>query len=351
MQSSELRQRFLSFFAARGHTIKDSDGLIPSGDPTVLFTSAGMNQFKDYFLGKRTDLQRAASCQKCLRTGDLDRVGKTASHHSFFEMLGNFSFGDYFKAEAIQWGWEFLTAELGLPATHLWVSVYEQDDEAEALWRKLVPKERIVRFGQADNFWPANAPTHGPNGPCGPCSELYFDPEGKVQGPRSVEVWNLVFTQFDRQSDGTLKPLPKPNIDTGMGLERLTSVVQGVPTDYETDLFAPILKAISALPRRHTGQETQTLFAQRAVADHLRAMVFLLAEGLLPSNESRGYVLRMLIRRAHRLGRVGLGLELEMKKTFLASLIGSVEQALHGSPYSAILTERRDVISRAIEQE
>jgi len=312
--SAELRKNFLSFFEARGHTVKASDSLIPSGDPTVLFTSAGMNQFKDYFLGKRTDLTRAASCQKCLRTGDLDNVGKTPSHHSFFEMLGNFSFGDYFKKEAITWAWEFLTGTtdyagkhpskdralcVGLPADKLWMSIYEEDEEAFALWRALgVPASRIKRFGQKDNFWPANAPKDGPNGPCGPCSEIYFDPDGTVHGPKSVEVWNLVFTQFDRQSDGSLKKLPKGNIDTGMGLERLTRVVQGVDGDYETDLFKPIVYRIS----QHFiggGPKEKDRPAVWMIADHLRAIVFLLAEKLHPSNEKQGYVLRMLIRRAH----------------------------------------------------
>ena len=365
MTSVELRRRFLSFFAARQHAIQDSDSLIPSGDPTVLFTSAGMNQFKDCFLGRRTDLRRAASCQKCLRTGDLERVGKTASHHSFFEMLGNFSFGDYFKAEAVQWAWEFLTGTadyagrrpaadrqthcLSLPAAKLWVSVYEEDDEAVRLWRALgVPEARIKRFGQADNFWPANAPTDGPNGPCGPCSEIYFDPEGKVQGPKSVEVWNLVFTQFDRQPDGRLAVLPKPNIDTGMGLERLAAVLQGAPTDYETDLFAPILVAIRALPRGKDTTPDQVMFAERAIADHLRAIVFLVAEGLVPSNESRGYVLRMLIRRAHRLGRATLRLPSE---PFLGRLVPALEETMRGSPYEVGLAAKRQTVRRAIEQE
>jgi len=368
MHSAELRNRFLKFFVAHGHTERPSDGLIPSGDPTVLFTSAGMNQFKDYFLGKRTDLKRAASCQKCLRTGDLERVGKTASHHSFFEMLGNFSFGDYFKREAIQWAWEFLTGTLdyaGTPSPHqktlclslpkekLWVSIYEEDEEAFALWRKLgVPENRIKRFGQADNFWPANAPKEGPNGPCGPCSEIYYDSDGTVDGKKSVEVWNLVFTQFERQPDGSLKPLPKPNIDTGMGLERLTRVIQGVPTDYETDLFAPIMSAIHALPQTTTRASAA---AQRratyAVADHVRAATFLIAEGLLPSNESRGYVLRMLIRRAHRFGRSVYGLLGGPNGTFLADLVESVELAMTGSPYAGMLAERREVVRRALVQE
>ena len=352
MQSNELRERFLSFFEARGHRRVPSDSLIPSGDPTVLFTSAGMNQFKDCFLGKRTDLARAASCQKCLRTGDLEQVGRTPSHHSFFEMLGNFSFGDYFKAEAIPWAWEFLTQGLNLPASKLWVSVYEEDDEAFDLWLKLgVPAERIRRFGQAENFWPANAPSAGPNGPCGPCSELYFDRDGKVAGPNSVEVWNLVFTQYDRQPDGSLKPLPKPNIDTGMGLERLARVIQGAQTDYETDLFVPIMGAVRRLRGTKPGKTESAAFAERAIADHARAIVFLLAEGLVPSNESRGYVLRMLIRRTYRLARAGLGLGPEVRPEAWSGLITAVLDAMHGSPYSDALRARREVIQRAVQQE
>ncbi|MBI3996112.1 MAG: alanine--tRNA ligase [Candidatus Omnitrophica bacterium] len=377
IKSAELRERYLTFFEAHGHTRVPSDSLIPSGDPTVLFTSAGMNQFKDYFLGKRTDLKRATSCQKCLRTGDLDRVGKTPSHHSFFEMLGNFSFGDYFKAEAIQWAWEFLTGTtnfagtqrsthpdlcLKLPAAKLWVSIYEDDEEAFKLWRALgVPEDRIKRFGQADNFWPANAPKEGPNGPCGPCSEIYYDPDGAVHTPKSVEIWNLVFTQFDRQPDGSLKPLPKPNIDTGMGLERLTRVLQGVETDYKTDLFAPIVHAIEDLAKKRGQERTETeRRAVYAIADHVRAIVFLIAEGLLPSNESRGYILRMLIRRAHRLGRSVLGLRPEEKfkpmgrgsaHVILVHLLDDVRAVMAGSPYHEELVARRDVIQDVVHQE
>ena len=383
MDSHTLRARFLDFFQGNGHTVRDSDSLIPSGDPTVLFTSAGMNQFKDYFLGKRTDLKRAVSCQKCLRTGDLERVGKSASHHSFFEMLGNFSFGDYFKRDAIQWAWEFLTGTLdfagttpsakptlclSLPGQQLWVSVYEEDDEAVKLWKALgVPEERIRRFGQADNFWPANAPKDGPNGPCGPCSEIYFDADGQVQGPKSVEVWNLVFTQFDRQPDGSLKPLPKPNIDTGMGLERLARVLQGVETDYETDLFLPIMAAIDKRAAKGTEKRADALYAKRSIADHIRAIVFLVAEGLLPSNEKQGYVLRMLIRRASLLGRTALdmwpssgslsprgssGVDVYTQAAgFLAKLVPSVEEAMRGSPYSEAISKKRESIRRVIEQE
>lgn len=365
MTSADLRERFLAFFKQHDHAVVPSDSLIPSGDPTVLFTSAGMNQFKEYFLGKRTDLTRAASCQKCLRTGDLDNVGKTPSHHSFFEMLGNFSFGNYFKPEAIQWAWEFLTGTtsyggpsvdaktravcLSLPSEKLWVSVYEEDDEALRIWQELgVPKERIRKFGQKDNFWPANAPNDGPNGPCGPCSEIYFDPDGKVEGPKSVEVWNLVFTQFDRQSDGSVKPLPKPNIDTGMGLERLTRVIQGVETDYEIDSFAPVMAAIRALPRGNKVKQGQVVVAERAIADHVRAAVFLIIDGVLPSNESRGYILRMIIRRASRLGLSVLDVT---DRRFLSSLTEPVEAGMRGSPYSKALAEKRPVIQQVLGQE
>ncbi len=370
MRSAELRQRFLQFFEAQGHTLVPSDGLIPSGDPTVLFTSAGMNQFKDYFLGKRTDLKRAVSCQTCLRTGDLERVGKTASHHSFFEMLGNFSFGDYFKADAIQWAWEFLTGTLdyagtpspdrkklclGLPRERLWVSIYEEDDEAFKLWRALgLPEDRIKRFGQADNFWPANAPTEGPNGPCGPCSEIYYDRDGKVQGPKSVEMWNLVFTQFDRQPDGSLKALPKPNIDTGMGLERLARVIQKVETDYETDLFAPIMTAIEHWTRPGTRlRGDEQLAGKRAIADHVRAVTFLLSEGVAPSNVKQGYVLRTLVRRTclrveHALG---VGVQSEDMIRCASDLVTAVESAMEDSPYAKDIAKRKAVVREALSRE
>ncbi len=377
--SVELRERFLAFFAARHHARVASDSLIPSGDPTVLFTSAGMNQFKDYFLGKRTDLTRAVSCQKCLRTGDLDAVGD-ASHHSFFEMLGNFSFGDYFKEETIQWAWEFLTGTLdfagtqrsttpdlclNLPAERLWVSIYgekfplhfEEDEEARRLWHDVVdlPQSRIVSFGQADNFWPANAPKEGPNGPCGPCSEIYFSLDGNLNKDTSLEVWNLVFTQFDRQPDGSLKPLPRPNIDTGMGLERLTRVIQGTKTDYETDLFKPIISEIHS--RISTSViDPKTVFAVRTLADHLRAIVFLLTEGLLPSNESRGYVLRMLIRRAHRFARLiglptGTGAPYSKSRIAREDLLKSVVVSMKESPYHPDLVRAQQLVFNALAKE
>ncbi len=267
-----------------------SDSLVPADDASVLFVGAGMNQFKPYFLGLKKDLKRAASCQKCLRTADLDRVGKTAIHHTFFEMLGNFSFGDYFKEEAIAWGWEFVTKELKLPKEKLWVSTYEEDSEAFRIWRAKIglPEPRIVRLGAKENFWPANAKEEGPNGPCGPCSEIYV---GELPG-KGVEIWNLVFTQYDRQSDGTLKDLPQRNIDTGMGLERTASVLQGVASNFDIDLF----QAIRAELRNVLVGSSKESAHENAVMDHARAVVFSIADGVLPSNEGRGYVIRKLIR-------------------------------------------------------
>ena len=230
MKTDDLRSTYLDFFKSRNHKVFSSDSLVPANDPSLLFTGAGMNQFKPYFMGLKKDVQRAASCQKCLRTADLDHVGKTAYHHSFFEMLGNFSFGDYFKMEAIEWGWEFVTKALALPKNKLWVSVYEEDDEAFEIWKKDIgiPESRIVKMGAVDNFWPSNAKMDGPNGPCGPCSEIYV---GETPG-KGVEIWNLVFTQFERKQDGSLQNLPQKNIDTGMGLERTAAVLQGVDNNF-----------------------------------------------------------------------------------------------------------------------
>ena len=250
MNGKELRARYLAFFEKKSHTLVKSDSLVPADDPTVLFTGAGMNQFKDYFLGKKKDITRAASSQKCLRTGDLDNVGKTAFHHTFFEMLGNFSFGDYFKKEAIEWAWEFLTKDLKVSADDLWISVYADDQEAYDIWANVVkiPTEKIVRLGQKDNFWPSNAIKDGPNGPCGPCSEIFFD-KGQDIGcgkagcspacscGRFVEIWNLVFTQFNRKEGGELEPLPSKNIDTGMGLERITMKILDLKNVREASLF------------------------------------------------------------------------------------------------------------------
>ena len=267
-----------------------SDSLVPADDASVLFTGAGMNQFKPYFLGLKKDLKRATSCQKCLRTADLDRVGKTAYHHTFFEMLGNFSFGDYFKEEAIAWAWEFVTKEIRLPKSKLWVSTYQEDEEAFKIWKTKIglPESRILRMGAHDNFWPANAKEEGPNGPCGPCSEIYV---GEVPG-KGVEIWNLVFTQHDRQSDGTLKDLPQKNIDTGMGLERTASVLQGVASNFDIDLFQEIRVELRKLLIGSSRESAH----ENAVMDHARAVVFSIADGVSPSNEGRGYVIRKLIR-------------------------------------------------------
>ncbi len=311
MKSAEIRQKFLEYFKSKKHTIRPSSSLIPKADPTLLFTAAGMVQFKPYFLGIKKDLKRAVSCQKCLRTTDIDSVGYTDRHLTFFEMLGNFSFGDYFKKEAIEFSWEFLTKELGLNENRLYISIYKggiapRDKEAYEIWQKYVPKDRIFEYGEEDNFW-----NMGQTGPCGPCTEIYYDfgkdhcPECK--GPncdcsRFVEIWNLVFTQFDKQEDGSLKSLPKKNIDTGMGLERLAMATQNMKNPFETDLFLDIIKEVSKILKIKK-QTDDTNTALKIIADHIRASVFLISEGILPSNEGRGYVLRRLIRRALRYGK------------------------------------------------
>ena len=308
MTTDELRQRFLRFFASKGHKIYSSDTLVPKDDPTLLFTSAGMNQFKQEFLSKPAKYLRRATCQKCLRTGDLDKVGRTNSHHTFFEMLGNFSFGDYFKDEAIVWAWEFVTKELSLPEEKLWVSVYQEDEEAYNIWKDKigVGLEKVVKLGAKENFWPSNAPEEGPNGPCGPCSEIFYD-LGKDIGcgrpecspacscGRFVEAWNLVFTQFERQGKNKLAPLPSKNIDTGMGLERMAAVLQGKPNNFEIDIFARIIKKVGDLAASSPNLDSP---ACKIIADHIRAVTFAIADGILPSNKNRGYVIRKLIRRA-----------------------------------------------------
>jgi alanyl-tRNA synthetase len=307
MTANDIRRKFLDFFASKDHKIVPSDSVVPKEDPTVLFTTAGMQQFKRQFLGQINGYTRAASSQKCLRTDDLDKVGKTPYHHTFFEMLGNFSFGDYFKKEAIAWAWEFLTQEMGIPPEKLWVSVYKDDTEAEAIWLKDVgiPRERLVRLGDKSNFWPAEAKEKGPNGPCGPCSEIFYDygvnpdcPKGKMCDPdcdcgRFSEVWNLVFTQFNRKDGGVLEPLPAKNIDTGMGLERLVAVVQGKKSNYETDLFTSILDAISTNIKVPIGWDECLV-----IADHIRAIVFAISDGIIPSNKERGSIVRKLINKS-----------------------------------------------------
>jgi len=319
MTGSQVRQKFLDYFSARGHRVVRSSSLVPANDPTLLFTNAGMNQFKDVFLGEeRRDYARAASSQKCVRAGgkhnDLDNVGYTRRHHTFFEMLGNFSFGDYFKKDAIAYAWELITKEYGLPKDKLYVTVFREDDEAEELWQKVagVPKNRIFRLDEKDNFWQM-----GETGPCGPCSEIHYDlgPQGAEPGReqeqfpedgggRFVEIWNLVFMQFDRDSAGTLTPLPRPSIDTGMGLERIAAVMQGVLSNYDTDLIRPVmLKAAELLGKQH-GDDPRVDTVLRINADHARAAAFLIHDGVVPANEGRGYVLRKIMRRALRNARM-----------------------------------------------
>lgn len=334
---NQIREAYLRFFEERGHVRMPSSSLVPENDPSLLFAGAGMNQFKDEFLGRgKRGLKRATTAQKCLRTGDLDNVGRTHGHHSFFEMLGNFSFGDYFKREAIAWAWEFLTRELSLPGPRLAVTVYAQDDEAFAIWRDEVgvPADRIFRLGAKSNFWPANAPEDGPNGPCGPCSEIFFDYGPQAACPRApapcdpscdcgryIEVWNLVFTQFDRQDGGKLVPLPQRNIDTGAGFERFVAVVEGVRATLETSLFAPLRDAIcrAAGVRYEEVRATEAGVRVRRIADHVRAGAFLVGDGVRPSNEGRGYVLRRILRRAIRDGAM-IGID----RPFLAELVPAV---------------------------
>jgi len=325
MTSREIREAFLHFFEGRGHTRVASSSLIPQGDPTLLFANAGMNQFKKVFLGEEVrPYTRAASCQKCVRAGgkhnDLENVGFTARHHTFFEMLGNFSFGDYFKEGAIEMAWDLLTRVYKLPAERLWATVYHEDEEAARLWEKIagLPPERIVGLGEKDNFW-----AMGDTGPCGPCSEILIDqgeamacgPDcgiGKCECDRYLEIWNNVFMQFNRSADGVLNPLPKPSIDTGMGLERLCAVIQGVTSNFDTDLLRPVIGRVEELSGRAYGRDAHENVAFRVIADHARATTFLIADGILPSNEGRGYVLRRIMRRALRFGRI-----LNLKTPFL----------------------------------
>ncbi len=320
MKSAEIRESFLKFFETKAHKRLKSASLIPDRDPTLFFTNAGMVPFKNVFLGQENlGTQRATTSQKCMRVSgkhnDLENVGRTHRHHTFFEMLGNFSFGDYFKRDAIAFAWEYLTEVLKLDKDRLWVTVFREDDEAEKLWKELsqVPAERILRLDEADNFW-----SMGETGPCGPCTEIHYDFDGAVgkshaeflagsESGRIMEIWNLVFMQFDRGADGKLTPLPKPSVDTGMGLERLSCVVQGVYSNYDSDLFTPLLAKIAELSGKKYGADENTDVSMRVVADHIRATTFLIGDGVMPSNEGRGYVLRRIMRRAIRHGRM-LGL-------------------------------------------
>ncbi|EOG3906809.1 alanine--tRNA ligase [Salmonella enterica] len=338
--TAEIRQAFLDFFHSKGHQVVASSSLVPNNDPTLLFTNAGMNQFKDVFLGlDKRNYSRATTSQRCVRAGgkhnDLENVGYTARHHTFFEMLGNFSFGDYFKHDAIQFAWELLTGEnwFALPKERLWVTVYETDDEAYEIWEKEVgiPRERIIRIGDnkgapyaSDNFWQM-----GDTGPCGPCTEIFYDhgdhiwggPPGSPEedGDRYIEIWNIVFMQFNRQADGTMEPLPKPSVDTGMGLERIAAVLQHVNSNYEIDLFRTLIEAVAKV----TGAIDLGNKSLRVIADHIRSCAFLVADGVLPSNENRGYVLRRIIRRAVRHGNM-----LGAKETFFYKLVGPLIEVM-----------------------
>ncbi len=352
LTSNDIRSRFLDYFTKHGHTVVASSSLIPGTDPTLLFTNAGMVQFKDVFLG--TDprpYHRAASSQRCVRAGgkhnDLERVGYTARHHTFFEMLGNFSFGDYFKREAIQFAWQFLTEEMHLPAEKLWVTVYEKDQEAEDIWLKemKIDPKRFSRCGEADNFW-----SMGPTGPCGPCTEIFYDhgenipggPPGSpdADGDRYIEIWNLVFMQFNRAADGTMTPLPKPSVDTGMGLERISAVMQGVHNNYETDTFAHLIKAAAKL----TSDSPDAIFSLRVIADHIRSVSFLIVDGVTPSNEGRGYVLRRIIRRALRHGN-----QLGQTEPFFYKLVQALAETM-GEAYPELKTQQKH-IEKVIKQE
>ena len=365
MTPDQLRETYLRFFEERGHTRHPSDGLVPENDPTLLFTGAGMNQFKAEFLGKGSlPFTRATTSQKCLRMPDLENVGRTASHHTFFEMLGNFSFGDYFKEDAIKWAWELLTATLGMPGDRLSVTVYKDDDEAAAIWADAVglPTERIFRCDEDENFWPASAPSKGPNGICGPCSEIYFDfyPERGAlpaagpgeDGARLVEIWNLVFTQFERRDGGELVPLPNRNIDTGMGFERAVRVLESLErgevlsSNFETRLFAPIMDAIHEQVGKQTTHGTPEGERTRRIADHVRAASFCIADGVQPSNEKQGYVVRKILRRAmldrHLLGR-------DLATPWLTTLSGTVIDCMQGA-YPE-LGEARQLVTSVIAAE
>jgi alanyl-tRNA synthetase len=356
MTSPEIRAAFLDFFAERDHQVVPSSSLLPAGDTTLLFANAGMNQFKDVFIGREErSYSRAASSQKCVRAGgkhnDLENVGYTARHHTFFEMLGNFSFGDYFKRDAIRYAWDLLVDVYQMPVERLWFTVYTDDDEAAALWEEIgAPRDRILRFGEKDNYW-----AMGETGPCGPCSEIHFDrgPDplapGRAElvngdGDDIIEIWNLVFMQFERDPEGKLHPLPRPSIDTGAGLERIATVLQGVETNYDTDLFLPLLDAIGRLVDRPYDPASELAPAYRVIADHIRAAAFLMTDGVVPSNEGRGYVLRRIIRRALRYGR-----KLGLDGAFLHTLLPVVVEVM-AEPYPE-LGERQGVVATQLEQE
>ena len=344
MKSSEIRKEFLSFFKKRKHKIYPSSSLIPGNDPSLLFTSAGMVPFKDIFLGKtKPESSKAASLQCCFRTSDIEKVGYTNRHHTFFEMFGNFSFGDYFKEEAISWAWEFLTDKMDLEKAKLYASVYNEDDESYQIWRKFLPEERIVRLGKESNFWQM-----AETGPCGPCSEILID-RGKEYScgkpgcapgcdcDRYLEIWNLVFTQFEKSKKGTLKPLPQKNIDTGMGLERLSAVVQKVPTVFESDILKPIMDEACKLAGVSYNENKRYNISLRIITDHIRGIVFLINDGILPANEERGYVLRRILRRAAKEGKL-----LGIRQSFLYKLSEKVVEVM--SPFYPALASKKNYI-------
>src|SRR5580692_3412676 len=352
MTTSEIRASFLEFFRKNGHAVLPSSSLVPHNDPTLLFTNAGMVQFKDLFLGKEVrDYSRAATAQRCVRAGgkhnDLENVGYTARHHTFFEMLGNFSFGDYFKREGIHFAWNYITGTLEIPKDRLWVTVYTDDDEAERIWVEEIGVDptRCTRLGEKSNFW-----AMGDTGPCGPCSEIFYDhgaeiaggPQGTADedGDRFVEIWNLVFMQYDRSSDGVLVPLPKPSVDTGMGLERIAAVMQGVHSNYDIDLFKSLIRAAAEV----TGTQDLESSSLRVIADHIRACTFLIIDGVVPSNEGRGYVLRRIIRRAIRHGH-----KLGQTQPFFYKLVPSLVREM-GAYYSELVNGEARA-TQVLEQE
>jgi len=353
MTSSEIRASFLEFFKKNGHAVVPSSSLVPGNDPTLLFTNAGMVQFKDVFLGKEVrEYSRAATSQRCVRAGgkhnDLENVGYTARHHTFFEMLGNFSFGDYFKREAVHFAWNFITGTLGIPKDRLWVTVFKEDDEAARIWTEEmgIDPTRCTRMGESSNFW-----SMGETGPCGPCTEIFYDHGSEIpggppgspdgDGDRYVEIWNLVFMQYDRSSDGVLVPLPKPSVDTGMGLERVAAVMQGVHSNYDIDLFKSLIRAAAEI----TGTEDLESSSLRVIADHIRACTFLIIDGVVPSNEGRGYVLRRIIRRAIR-----HGYKLGQTQPFFHKLVPTLVREM-GSYYSELVSgEERATQVLAMEE-
>jgi len=358
MKSKEIRKTFLTFFEEKGHTFVESSPVVPQNDPTLLFANAGMNQFKNVFVGiDKRPYSRATSCQKCIRAGgkhnDLDNVGKTPRHHTFFEMLGNFSFADYFKKEAIDFAWEFLVEKLALPKEHLWVSVFEDDDEAYDLWKKYMPESRIVRLGKKDNFWEM-----GNTGPCGPCAEIHIDTRSFFGGCNPaemsfddelcLELWNLVFMQFNRHEDGSMEPLPNPSVDTGAGLERLAAVLQNKQSNYETDIFENLLKKVEQLSGvkyvKMTPDDLESGMPHRVIADHIRTLAFAISDGAVISNEGRGYVLKRILRRAARFGR-----KIGIEKPFLTKLLPVLIDDF--SEFYPALKERKNLIKDLIQVE